>query len=196
MSTVGTLYDETVKFGFAKLLSVQSVTSASFIDFIAPFAAGEVDKYSSYIFEIDGLVPTVDASLWILVSTDGGATWKTSGGGYSWEWGYAYANNPAVNYYGSITLGTTYMDHFQTGGSTYGLYAIDGRVKFNPGSNVGVKNFGWELSCLPGGSGSMAFAFGGGGYHLLSGINGVRFMFTVNTINSGTIRLYGLRKGT
>lgn len=198
MSTVGTIYDETIKYGFAKLLSTQTASNSTSIAFTAPFVG---DLYDTYVFDLFGLAPSVDTFLAMRFSTDGGATWAATD--YWTQYIRQDANASAPVSYGSIYQGVAWQATFVLSDFQYSTGnpgRLSGRVRFNrayPSGGAGVRNVEWQLAhhCSNPGS-TNTFAQGGGGWVATNYVNGVLFFYSGGNIVSGSIRCYGLKGGT
>jgi hypothetical protein len=190
MSTAGTLYDETIKNGFAKLLSAQVVTNVSVVDFVAPlaFALG----YRTFWFDLDNLLCNSDGQRLVsYVSTDGGASW---GGDYLWSFIRCYSHN-AADFYGSVALGGGYRANMFVGDTAAANLYTSGRLYFHriQAGASGTRALYGEIVCRYTGrvtlmSHSQHTWFGGDP-------TAIRFQYTAGTM-SGAIRLYGLKTGS
>ena len=197
MSTVGTLYDETVKFGFAKLLSTQAASNSASLDFIAPFVG---NAYDTFIFDLFALGPTATdtAYLAMVLSADGGATWGSSGYWTEYARQGAFVPGPPIAH-GSVYQGAAAQTLFALSDYQYAPAGrLSGRVRCNPGlsSEGGVKSFEWQLAHHAQTSGGNTLVIGGGGWSVTHVINGVRFFYSGTTVATGSIRCYGLKRGT
>ena len=194
MSTVGTLYDETVKFGYGKLLQTSTASGAASIDFVAPLAL----DYDTFWFDLDSLTSAASQLLQIFVSINSGSTWITASGTYWYTFLYQPGGSAAASYSSSQLGGaeTTYMRIGQPLVVPAGAYPMNGRVYFNLGPNRGVtgghRQFDW-ITIGRDGTGYTATSTGGGA-STGTAPNGVRFSFAGNAM-TGTIRCYGLKKG-
>ena len=187
MSTVGTMYDETVKFGFGKLLQTQTLSNVSAAVFVTPFTLG----FHTFLFDLVNLYPVAASdSVLAQVSFNAGASW--AGDAYYWGLVYSTSNDPAsVGSQANHLVGAR-TDAFQVSGSGYNYNAYVGEVIVNctPGKNA---QFQWHTSCVNAGY-LQHNLFGGG---VRDGpCNAVRFLFGGGNISSGIIRCYGLRLGT
>jgi len=196
MSTVGTLYDETIKFGYAKLLQVSTASGASSIDFVAPLAL----DYDTFWFDLDSLTPSLNSAILIIyVSTNSGSSWQ-AGTDYYW---YTFLVQPggagAASYSSTALPETTYMRISQPQSAPAGFYPTDGRVTFNLGPNRGTtgghRSFDWITINQDPASGYPVASTGGGAY-TGTAPNGVRIFFSGGSTITGIIRCYGLKKGS
>jgi hypothetical protein len=191
MSTVGTLYDETIKNGCTKLLSAQVVTNVSVVDFVAPlsFALG----YRTFLFDFDNLKCSTDSNrLVAYASTDGGASW---GGDYLWSFIRVYTHS-AADFYGSVALGGGYRANMFVGDTQWVSGYISGFYYFHrqAAGAGGIRvSYGEVIIRHPSvGVTSMQHSqanwFGGD-------VNAIRFTYP-GSLMSGTIRCYGLKTGS
>jgi hypothetical protein len=196
MSTVGTLYDDTITNGFAKLLSAQVVTNVSVVDFVAPLAFGL--GYRTFWFDFDNLICNTDSQrLVAYVSTNGGASFQ---GDYLWSILRTYSHL-AMDTYGSVALtpdsgGGVYRGTMWIGDGQAGNLYTSGRLYFNRcAAGLGGTRmlYGEVVNRHPSyGVSVMQNAqtpWAGGDW------NAIRFQYTAGTM-SGAIRLYGLKTGS
>ena len=187
MGTVGTMYDETVKFGFAKLLQVQTLTNAGSAIFISPFT----QNFHTFIFDFLDLYPTAGYDwLWAQVSTNGGVSWL----GANYYWGYVYSTSHAAVYNASgnyVVGGSTNVFQLTGGGHNPNPWSGEVILNFRPGKNAELQ---WHFT-VRNTDYQQWNMFGGG---VCDGaVNAVQFaLATGNTIAKGTIRCYGMRLGT
>jgi hypothetical protein len=197
MSTAGTLYDETVKNGFAKLLSAQTVTNVSAVDFVAPlaFALG----YRTFWFDFYNLVCNTNNDRFVAnVSWDGGTSW---GPDFLWSFIRCYSHQ-AADTYGSVALspsaaggvyrGVMWLGHDQAAN----LY-ISGRLYFHRGVQgaSGYRGCYGEMTGRHPSAGVSIISHAQFSWFSPADFNAIRFYFTGSTM-SGTIRCYGLKTGS
>lgn len=188
MSTAGTLYDETIKNGYAEFLSAQNVGTAGAVAFSLP--AG----YDSYLFDLDALYYNTEGAAIIgRVSTDNGASYKADN--YWWSATTIWSNqpNPTFSQYGSVVLGgghTTWL--FMSHGHWLGHPGM-GRVKVQPTGNV--SNVLWKTGILASNPYYNSTHIGSGWWASSPIINAFMFLPHVGAFNGGTIRLFGLKTG-
>ena len=142
-------------------------------------------------FDLDGILPATDgAILHMLVTTDGGATWKTGTTDYSWFVGMEFHGTTNSNTYRDQedtkiavmgTVGTGNVGAYETG--------ITGELSvMNPAatSKTNIRGTAGYLD----NSGNQATAILHADYHGTTGaVNGVRFLFSSGNIASGTITM-------
>ena len=95
MTTAGTLYDEALRNGMLVLLATNTASNSTFLDF-----TGTDGPYTSYWFDIDQIVPSVAANLWLRVSTDGGASFIATGYVFQSSFYYYSSGTPGYSFFG------------------------------------------------------------------------------------------------
>jgi hypothetical protein len=184
MTTVGTLYDESIKFGFGKHIQTYTVPSAtSSLGFLLPA------EYDTFLFEFLNIFMSVaDQILCMRVSMDNGATWKTSALHY---FTYLYMTS-----HGS-PLGTAYqynnVAHFYISGWQYIGSGFSGELFYHRGAGF-VPPFSWHMAGQHATAGTW-ITRGGGTYWEGGLINALLFFPTSGNITQGRVNIYGLRKG-
>ena len=191
MSTVGTLYDETIKNGFAKLLSIQyAPAGTASINFVSEFSSA----YDAYLFDIDNIFMARDDCHFILrVSIDGGASWRVDN--YYWSCSTLFSNqNPNIhNAYGSATLGGVHLTWMMLTHASIIGHPLSGRVRFFPNNENSLSHVLWRtVGIQP--SLYTQVNMGGGFWPYGNFVNGIQFLAHAGTI-SGNIRMYGMRTG-
>jgi hypothetical protein len=187
MSVAGTLYDETIKNGYADFLQAINVGTASAVGFALPLG------YDSYLFDLDALYYNTDnAALIGRVSTDNGASYKTDS--YWWSATTIWSNqpNPTVSQYGSVVLGGGHTTWLWLSHGNWLGHAGMGRVKVQPSGNV--SNVLWKTGTLQNGNYNAAHV-GSGWWASSPAVNAFMFLPHVGVFNGGTIRLFGLKNG-
>jgi hypothetical protein len=187
MSVAGTLYEETVKFGHAKLLSTQTASSVVYLTFISQFTS----EFNSYHFDFINL--THGDPSWPIFccqfTNDGGASWIT---GYWWASYYNCSHGPAYGTQGSV-YNANLTNVVRLSLSPYHAntpLAGEAQMYCSPG-----KSMSWQshISVNEPNNGQGQWIVGAA---LDAGANGIRFFYYNGTpILSGTIRMYGLRSG-
>jgi hypothetical protein len=194
MTTAGTLYEETIKNGFAKFLASATAANSATIDFVAPFTLG----FNTYYWDLCNIRHTVNqAGLYVRVSGDGGATYHSAGGyRYVVFQGYALI---AGNAMGSIAGGQNLAMSMGNGSQTD--TPVSGRLILNNGTSPTdrMRQFTWQLASYYYSGGGVMHHFGGGtGNADIAGyppVNAIRFYSSSGNLKDGIIRMYGLRKG-
>jgi len=185
VSTVGTLYDDTIKNGYAKLLSVSTVsTPVASIDLSCAYAG-----FDSYYFDLDQLMMD-GLILRLLASADNGATYPT--GGNQWVMHSMFLSSGANPYrsYANGVLGV--YTYTQIAHAAYPGNAISGRVRLSntdPRGNILFKTSGVFSTWYE------MLNWGGAYMDGVVPVNKLRFCTDAGNIASGTVRTYGLRTG-
>jgi len=148
--------------------------------------------YDDYVIEVVGLLPDTDgAGLKARVSTDGGTTWRTTDYAYALRYTGTNAENDRVN-------GVAQAEMFILGGNenTPSVASSSATLHLvNPGSATRTKTLRVDGAYMS-----------QNGYHYtingscwwanVAAVNGLRFYYTAGNLAEGTIRIYGMRKGT
>jgi len=181
VATTGTIYDETVKFGPAKLLASATISSP-----VAVVSFPSVVSSGIAVYHIDIMLNVGSAGAYLCAQTtdSGGATWSNT---YYQVHGY-YTQTGAGG--DTTTFNTT--SQLQISHACYdGLKAE--MMLFIRGGSANQGHSNWHSCCYAGPTYGLGHLYGSGGY---SGVSGVRFYFSVGNIASGFIRVYGMRIGT
>jgi hypothetical protein len=185
MSTAGTLYDDTIKNGYGKLLNVSTVsTPVTSIDVSCAYAG-----FDSYLFELDQLF--LDNLLLLLrASSDNGATYPAAG--CQWVLHTMFlGGTPPYRSYANGTLGV--YDYTQLSHAAYPANAISGRVRITPDarSNIMFKTAGVHNTNYEQLNWGCTYFDGVGGP-----VNKLRFFpHGGGSFSAGSIRTYGFRTG-
>ena len=175
--------------GALVLLEQHTASSSATLDFTTAITS----TYDEYMIEMLNLVPATNAvDLRLEVSTDGGSTWDTTSGHYSWE--ALRSNTSGAVSSGStsdiaICLSANTLDHVQNDANNGGVHGSFRLIA--PGSAIYKYLFG-NVSLYYGSSWVTAFI--GGRYLQTAAVNALRFLFSSGNIASGTIRVYGIAK--
>lgn len=173
------------------LIQEQTASASATIDFIT----GISSTYEHYILDIIDLVPATDnTSPYLRFSTDGGSTFRSSGGDY-------YFGNNGFLVDGGITSGPTgnnaatqiELTNVQSnvGNSSEESFSCTIHI-YNPaGSRRKPVNY---FSSYVGTATEAAFAHGAGLLNTLSAVNGLRILMSSGNITSGKFKLYGVKK--
>jgi len=186
MGTDNTLYDETVKYGYGKLLSSQKPVNVSSVAFALPTPSS---AYDSYRFELyDVRVNTAGAYLMMLFSING-STWVTA----NYYWGMTVLSNSTAGcsfYNASGAVKTS----FQLCGAMPTAWGACGEILFAPrGSWAGGIN---SLITNNVNGGGVNTIDNGGVLWDSSGVPiSVLFLANNGLLTMGRITLYGLRTG-
>ena len=180
-ATVATL----VSNGGWKKITAQTASGASTVD----FSSGIDSTYDCYMIELVNVVPGTDATdLYVRISTDGGATFKSGGADYSWHL-LASTDVPSNAAHG--TTAAAQADIAEAVGNAGGKL-LNGTVQlFRPSAAV-LNSHHFKTAYIS--SGNNAFTANGAfKYNTATAVNGIRFLMSGGTI-SGTFTLYGLTK--
>jgi hypothetical protein len=146
-----------------------------------------------YAFELVGLLPVVNNdTLYLVISQDHGATWKTGATDYRW------AGNFNTDAGASATLGSASDSVIRLTNATVSNNAarnLTGTVKLYRPAVAGVyKNMRFDLEYFSAASG-LVRVVGSALYQTdTNAINGIRFGFLGGNVVSGAIYLNGVRK--
>ena len=178
--------------GSMVLLSEQTASTSASIS----FTSGIDSTYPIYRFEFINMHPSVDnVDLTINFSTDGGSNYNvTKTSTFFWSYhdeadtttqlGYASSNDLAQ---GTGNQPISSNPGFDNDQATSGYLHL-----FNPSSTTYVKHFiSTSNSTEPADYSINSFSAGYG--NTTSAINAVRFSFESGNIDSGTIKLYGIK---
>jgi hypothetical protein len=191
MSTAGTLYDETVGGGFAKLLNSTVISNgASLVGISLPVG------YDAFLIDLESIFCTGQPAFIIRVSIDNGASWIAAN--YYWSMSTIFSNDPVNTWrpYGSFTLGDPHPTWLGWSHGFIDGYPLGGRVRVFP--NSGANAFStilFRYSCVHP-TLYTACNVGSGWWPGGTAINAIAFLPSSSSFTSGTIRLYGMRKGT
>ena len=171
------------------LLEQHTASSSATLDFTTAITS----THDMYEIALLNVLPASDGvDLNMVVSTDGGSTWDTTSGHYSWEAaragsnaGGAYSGTTSAS---AIIMQANTIEHVRnTGGGFSGQFRLydpmnSSLYKFIEGTGVLYYNPGWIVVSV------------GGQYLQTTAVNAIRFLFSSGNIASGTIRMYGLAK--
>jgi hypothetical protein len=183
-------YDGTPQVAGLRLITVAEVTAnVATIDF-----TGIDSTYDEYEFHLERLVPASGATLQMLYSVDGGANWLAAN--YKFMATYVSSQSAAtVNATGSN--GTTVIGLTPNSVSTaaFNSYGASGVVRLFAPSKTGFKSF---IANITHDGGGVAYLnkveVAGVCTDSTSPVNAIRFQFSSGDIDSGFIRMYGVRK--
>ena len=175
--------------GALVLLEQHTASSSATLDFTTAISS----TYDDYLIEVLNVLPVTNTvDLVMEVSTDGGSTWDTTSGHYSWE--AMRSNTSGSSSSGStsasgITVSANTTDHVQNDANNGGVHGSFRLIA--PGSAIYKYLFG-NVSLYYGSAWVTAFI--GGRYLQTAAVNALRFLFSSGDIASGTIRVYGVAK--
>jgi hypothetical protein len=172
------------------LLSVQTVSSAvAAVDFTTGIDA----THDEYEISFHGVLPaTNDADLWLRVSDDAGATFKTA----SFLSSLRFTNSGGGSGSGISTSAVIIVDPAGTGGVSNVAQngGVSGVVRFEPNGASARKVFRGESAYRSSGAGFYSVSFSGQWDGGNAAINGIRFVFDTGNVAAGTFRLWGRQK--
>ena len=169
------------------LLSSQTASASSSIDFSAPLVGAMYDEYRLEI--VDAAPGTNAANMLLRVSQAG----VFDSGGTSYAYSGASSNDGgAISGIGSASTSSIAI---AANCSTESTRAVCGEVRFwKPSGTTHRKNFSFEISYNADGVG-ITWSTGSGAFQNgVGAIDGVRIIMSSGTIASGTFNLYGIRK--
>jgi hypothetical protein len=155
---------------------------------VIDFTTGISATYEEYEIHFFGLETAVDGNLTMIISQDGGATWKQGSTDYSWE--NVFIPNPSSSAAFNASSSPA-MVMGQHNASTTNRAA--GIIKFYlPAATTFRKAFLWDIYHIPG---VFASTRGSGAYAAdNNAINGIRLYNGAGLLNNGTFILYGRAK--
>lgn len=176
------------------LLESHTASTSSSLDFVTRNATGQSgaafqSDYDTYRFELVMVVPAADATLNLLVSSNGGSSWASS----NYKYTGVTANDAGTTGAGGVSTGTT-TAYVSGGLEATNSAGVSGSMElYNPLSTSAGKMFVNSLGAqISNGfwyrQASMIF------YNSTTAINAVRFVLDTGNIATGTIRLYGVAK--
>lgn len=176
------------------LIESKTASASASLDFIS----GIGSSFLAYELVLSNVIPTNnDVTLLIRVTTDGGATWISTGdyvnailifGNDGVSRNYAGATDTGV-FLTSNTAGAGTASNLTNGGWC-------GSVKFYRPASTAHRKYFVVSGIFLGETGATDYinsVNGGGTYNLTSPINGVRVVYSAGTIASGDVDLYGIR---
>jgi len=168
------------------LVESHTASASTSLDFTTCFTS----TYSVYQMVLDGLTPGTSAhDLLLEISTDGGASWITTG---NYQWAHMSSISDTANGANSaandtkIKLTTANRVYATSGGNTSGHLQL-----YNMLSATKVFNMAGQITGNPFNTAGVIMGSIAGSYFVANTANAVRFIMDVGTIASGTIRCYG-----
>lgn len=171
------------------LLEQHTAASSASLD----FTSWSSSSYDEYEIHIVSLVPATNASaLRLEMSIDGGSTWDTTSGHYSWA--YQYVLKASAGEGGSDS--DTSISLFDNMNSASKISQSGKFTLFNPGSTSLYKTLVGLLNQTDSSRTTQTVGFFHASKYLVDGsaVNGLRFIASAGNIASGTIRVYGIAK--
>lgn len=172
--------------GGLTLLEEHTASSSATLDFTSFISV----TYDEYIFEFINIIPDTNAvALWMRMSTDGGATYDTSGI-YYWD---ALSFHEAASGLNGSQTDSKVVIGFSS--STTASYALNGSIRFfNPGSTIFKSLQGSTVGRVSNADAHLLQWIIAAVYKSTTAVNAVRFLDSSGSITSGTIRVYGVAK--
>jgi hypothetical protein len=166
----------------------QTASSSSELDFTTSIDS----TYDTYVFILEGIVPATDGVvLDILVSTDGGSTFKSGASDYDWM-GDTYTTAGSIDS-ADTRIPATYTFSTYTVGNDAGN-SINGNITLSTPSNSSLWTWLHGQTSYRGSTvAAITYSFSGR-YTSTTAVDAIRFKFSSGNITSGTIRLYGISK--
>ena len=172
-------------------IAVASASSSATID----FTSGIDSTYEEYQVHFESVIPATNAALFFVrASSDGGSTWASSAGDYS------YANTAPGTSGSSANAGDSSADKIILTDTTDGVSntashgGISGVISlFYPSGTSSAKLYTFHTA-YHSTSSALRACIGGGSRRTTSAVNGIRLYFSTGNITSGLFKLYGVRK--
>jgi len=190
MPTTGTIYDETIKYGVARVITRQNASNSANITFISGL---EDTQYDGYCFDFNNLIPSVEGALLAYISFNGGSTWVTDWWYGMWSTFTNYA--PVVAFYGNQDVGwatSCFLSHGYAAGSPLSGYL---RLWQGPQSASSLKYLTWRTSYNMSASNYGTTNSVGGGYNqsAITRVTAVMFALSVGVFTTGSITMSGMK---
>jgi len=183
--------DSGVPTGNLILLLTQTASASASIS----FTSGIDSTYDSYVFKLINIHPaTYDKILEFNMSTDGGSNYNVTKTTTSFRAYHGEGGGEALQYRASDDLAQgTGFQFLNTGSGNNDDDCINLELKiFSPSSTTFVKHF--IARTIDSGSGAYAIDIYTAGYgNTTSAINAIRFQMTSGNIDSGIIKMYGVK---
>lgn len=177
-----------------KTLTASSSSTLSFVD-----GSNDVvldSTYPIYKFEFINIHPQTDGQIFSFQgSTDGGSSYGVTMTSTAFE-AYHYENDSAaaLNYNGGADLAQSTGEKSLTrqAGNDNDQSSAGKLYLFNPSSTTFAKHFTAELNCSRN-SDLTQHTLRAGYFNTASAVDAIRFKFASGNIDSGTIKLYGIK---
>ena len=181
-----------VNLGSMVLLSEQTASSSANIS----FTSGIDSTYPIYKFELINVHPASSSKMNMFFSTDGGSNYNALVTSTNFSAYHAEDDSATSLYYegdSHIAQGSTVPLIRNLGGDQADSSGVVTMYLFNPSSTTFVKHFMTTDSYVYGSSYG-AFSDRKGGYvNTTSAVNAIKFSMASGNIDSGTIKLYGIK---
>ena len=181
--------------GAMSLIKSQTASSSSTVSFVHGTSDVVLNNtYPIYLFKLINIHPSAQAFFGFNFSIDAGSNYNTTKMSTNVRAYHSEADSTDLDYKDGddITQGTGQVltaGNLGTGNDE----SLSGELwLFNPASTTYVKNFIWRSSCVQ--SAPAAFDCLVGGYvNTTSDVDAVQFAMASGNIDSGTIKLYGIK---
>ena len=183
---------DSVPSGSLVLLSTNNITSSvSQLD----ITSGIDSTYNTYVFKCYNIHPSNDHAIFGFNLRDGGSNFDATITSTSFYAGHNEPDSATGLTYNSgqdLAQSTSQKRLGDTGNANDESLCCT-MYLFNPSSTTFVKNFIAQIQCTDGYDYSMNH-YNAGYANVTAAIDGIRFTFSAGTIDSGTIKMYGLRE--
>lgn len=186
--------------GSYTLLEEHTASTSTDIQFTARNVAGQSGAsfqadYDTYVFELVNVTPTTNNSdLWLRFSTNGGTSYDSTAGHYSWVMWRVVFNATGVSGSQSDTqIGVS--GNLATISNVLANAGVCGTLKlFNPQSATFSKKMTGQFNYLANTGFNDVVLSLSASYLQTAAVNACQFRATSGTVATGTIRLYGIAK--
>ena len=196
MSTVGTLYDETIKFGRGKLLGTLTASNSASLAWSSVFdPAIAPEVYDVYYVELLNILPVNNSvNLYGRMSNASGVMTT----GYYWNY-FSVISHPGTvgatpgNASGASTVENQAFMYFSSGQYNGAASGVSGEIFINRiGNNMAFFSF---TAAHHSTVGEHSFVVGGLNMSGTGPLRGLQFYYSTGNIASGKLRLYGMKTG-
>ncbi len=181
---------DAARFGNVALVASerQTASASATLDFVL-----DTTNFNVHIFVLSNILPVTDGQpIYVRVSTDGGATWKS--GATDYEYHTQIRKSNALTYSALASQGETFIRATNSNGNGAGEGA-NGTVTIISPTAASFQHIHGEINYFS--SDATALLEGcacTGAYNgAAEDVNGIQFLFASGNIASGTIDYYGIR---
>lgn len=169
------------------LLQTQTASSSAALSFTSSISS----TFDEYLIEFLNVLPATDGvTLYLRVSTDGGATYVSTGS-YSYM---AYRFDSGTAGPGGATGATAIVLAETNGIGSSSAFGLVGSIRlFDPGSSSAHKAINGNIF-FRNSAGTRITHVVSGAYEANTAVNAFQFLMSSGNIASGTIRVYGIAK--
>lgn len=167
-----------------EFISSATISNVATVD----FTGFDASKYSDYVFSLDNVIPVTDnASLYFLMSVDGGSTFLSS-------YGYNRLTSESVAVAVTQTAsGSSAIPIAPNVGSDTNEFGVSGNLTvFGP--DLVARTAAISTLRLFSSSGQNWTSITSGQTEVTTEVNAARFSFSTGNLESGVISMYGVRK--